>query len=44
MQRLSHETRRFDGFTLDLTRGCLLRGSEEIKLRPKPFEAAEIPG
>ncbi len=39
MQRLSHETRRFDGFTLDLTRGCLLRGSEEIKLRPKPFEA-----
>ncbi len=39
MQRLSHETRCFDGFTLDLTRGCLLRGSEEIKLRPKPFEA-----
>ena len=39
MQRLTHQTRCFDGFTLDLTRGCLLRGSEEIKLRPKPFEA-----
>lgn len=39
MQRLSHQTRYFDGFTLDLTRGCLLRGSQEVKLRPKPFEA-----
>src|SRR5439155_14854170 len=39
MQRLTHQTRCFDGFTLDLTRGCLLRGTEEIKLRPKPFEA-----
>jgi TolB-like protein/DNA-binding winged helix-turn-helix (wHTH) protein/Flp pilus assembly protein TadD len=39
MQKLSHQTRCFDGFTLDLTRGCLLRGAEEIKLRPKPFEA-----
>lgn len=39
MQRLSHETFCFDGFTLDLTRGCLRRGSEEIKLRPKPFSA-----
>src|SRR2546422_4116486 len=39
MQRLSHQTRCFDGFTLDLTRGCLLRGAQEIKLRPKPFEA-----
>ena len=37
MQRLSHQTFCFDGFTLDLTRGCLLRGREEIKLRPKPF-------
>lgn len=25
-------------FTLDLTRGCLLRGIEEVKLRPKAFE------
>ena len=39
MQRLSHQTRCFDGFTLDLTRGCLFRGAEEVKLRPKPFEA-----
>jgi len=39
MQRLSHQTLCFDGFTLDLTRGCLLRGSQEVKLRPKPFEA-----
>ena len=39
MQRLTHQTRCFDGFTLDLTRGCLLRGTQEIKLRPKPFEA-----
>jgi len=39
MQMLSHEIRSFDGFTLDLTRGCLLRGSQEVKLRPKPFEA-----
>ena len=28
----------FNEFTLDLTRGCLLRGNEEIKLRPKSFE------
>src|SRR6266480_3732875 len=39
MQRLSHQTRCFDGFTLDLTRGCLFRGAEEVKLRPNPFEA-----
>ena len=38
MQKLSHQTHRFDEFTLDLTRGCLLRGVEEIKLRPKSFE------
>jgi DNA-binding winged helix-turn-helix (wHTH) protein len=35
MQKLAHQTRSFDGFTLDLTRGCLLRGDEELKLRPK---------
>jgi TolB-like protein/DNA-binding winged helix-turn-helix (wHTH) protein/Tfp pilus assembly protein PilF len=39
MQRLSHQLHRFDGFTLDVDRGCLLRGAQEIKLRPKPFEA-----
>src|SRR5438477_2364698 len=39
MQRLSHQTRCFDGFTLDLTRGCLLRGNQELKLPPKPYDA-----
>src|ERR1041384_198658 len=39
MQKFSHRTYSFDGFTLDLTRGCLLQGAEEIKLAPKPFEA-----
>ncbi|HEY6122398.1 MAG TPA: tetratricopeptide repeat protein [Pyrinomonadaceae bacterium] len=39
MQNLSHQLHRFDGFTLDLSRGCLFRGDREIKLRPKPFEA-----
>ena len=38
MQKLSHQTHSFDQFTLDLTRGCLLRGQEEIKLRPKAFD------
>src|SRR5467141_3655938 len=39
MQKVAHRTQSFDDFTLDLTRGCLLRGTQEIKLRPKPFEA-----
>src|SRR5438132_7501337 len=38
MKKLSHETYSFDEFTLDLTRGCLLRGQDEVKLRPKSFE------
>jgi DNA-binding winged helix-turn-helix (wHTH) protein/tetratricopeptide (TPR) repeat protein len=29
----------FKDFTVDLDRGCLLRGDEEVKLRPKVFEA-----
>lgn len=29
----------FEGFTLDLSCGCLRRGQDEIKLRPKSFEA-----
>src|SRR5215510_6061527 len=37
MQRLTHQTHSFDGFTLDLTRGCLLHDGEEIKLRPQTF-------
>src|SRR5882724_497821 len=39
MQRITHDTRSFDGFMIDLTRGCLLRGAEEVKLQPKPFGA-----
>ena len=38
MQKLSHQTHSFDRFTLDLTRGCLLRGIEEVRLRPKAFD------
>ena len=38
MQKLSHQIHSFDGFTLDLRRGCLLRGIEEVKLRPKAFD------
>src|SRR5438445_2105040 len=39
MQKVLHQLFFFDGFTLDLTRGCLLHEREEIKLRPKSFEA-----
>ncbi|MGB7069304.1 MAG: winged helix-turn-helix domain-containing protein [Pyrinomonadaceae bacterium] len=38
MQQLQHLTLSFDDFTLDLTRGCLLRGAVEVRLRPKSFE------
>ena len=30
---------RFEGFTLDLEKGCLYFESEEVRLRPKSFEA-----
>jgi DNA-binding winged helix-turn-helix (wHTH) protein/TolB-like protein len=39
MERPSPQIHSFDEFTLDLIRGCLRRGTQEIKLRPKPFEA-----
>ena len=29
---------RFDSFTLDVARGCLLKGDAEVKLRPKVYE------
>jgi TolB-like protein/DNA-binding winged helix-turn-helix (wHTH) protein len=32
-----HQTYSFDGFTLDLTRGSLLRGNVELSLRPKSY-------
>ncbi len=38
MQKTAHQIYSFDKFTLNLTRGCLLRGGLEIKLRPKSFE------
>ncbi len=38
MPKQSHQTRCFDEFTLDLTRGFLLRDRADIKLRPKSFE------
>ena len=38
MQKPVHQIYSFDQFTLDLTRGSLRRGAEEIKLRPKSFE------
>jgi DNA-binding winged helix-turn-helix (wHTH) protein len=39
MDQIVHSVRRFDRFTLDLTRGCV-RGPDdsEIELRPKVFE------
>jgi len=30
---------QFGGFTLDLTKGCVFKGVQEIKLRPKVYEA-----
>lgn len=33
-----HRVLSFDRFALDLTRGCLRAGGQEIELRPKPFE------
>ncbi len=38
MRKLFHQEYFFGEFTLDVTRGCLLRGHEEIKLRPKSFQ------
>jgi formylglycine-generating enzyme required for sulfatase activity/DNA-binding winged helix-turn-helix (wHTH) protein len=37
MRDLAHEL-RFDRFALDLRRGCLRAGAEDIELRPKTFE------
>jgi DNA-binding winged helix-turn-helix (wHTH) protein/TolB-like protein/lipopolysaccharide biosynthesis regulator YciM len=34
-----HRNYLFDGFTVDLARGCLMREGEELKLRPKSFKA-----
>jgi DNA-binding winged helix-turn-helix (wHTH) protein/TolB-like protein/Flp pilus assembly protein TadD len=34
-----HHTYSFNGFSIDLDRGCLLRGEQQVKLRPKVFDA-----
>src|SRR6267378_4049647 len=34
----SRELFRFEGFTLDVTRGCVRSGEQELELRPKSFE------
>jgi TolB-like protein len=38
MQTAAKRAYHFEGFTLDLTRGCLCRSDDEIELRPKSFE------
>jgi len=38
MDHIAHRVLRFDRFVLDLTRGCLRAGDEDIDLRPKAFE------
>jgi TolB-like protein/DNA-binding winged helix-turn-helix (wHTH) protein len=38
MDQVAHKVLRFDRFVLDLTRGCLRAGAQEIDLRPKAFE------
>jgi adenylate cyclase len=38
MRSASEELYGFEGYTLDLTRGCLRSASGEIELRPKSFE------
>ena len=42
MQKITHQILSFDNFSLDLTRGCLLRESEQIKLRPQTFETLKF--
>ncbi|MCI0626280.1 MAG: winged helix-turn-helix domain-containing protein [Acidobacteria bacterium] len=39
MRSLSNKTYSFEGFILDLARGCLTRDGQEIRLRPKSFES-----
>jgi formylglycine-generating enzyme required for sulfatase activity/DNA-binding winged helix-turn-helix (wHTH) protein len=38
MDEIVHKCLRFDRFTLDLTRGSLRTGTQDIELRPKVFE------
>ena len=38
MDHVVHRVLRFDRFALDLARGCLRVGDQDIDLRPKAFE------
>ena len=38
MDPIGHKTLRFERFVLDLTRGCVRVGQQEIDLRPKTFQ------
>ena len=38
MQKIAHEVFSFDEFRLDVTRGALLQGDTELRLRPKSFD------
>ena len=38
MDHIVHTVLRFDRFAVDLARGCLRAGDQEIDLRPKTFE------
>ena len=38
MDQVVHKVVRFNRFELDLTRGCLRTGKQEIELRPKAFQ------
>jgi Tol biopolymer transport system component/DNA-binding winged helix-turn-helix (wHTH) protein len=42
MQKTEHQIYSFGEFTLNVTRGCLLRRSVELKLRPKSFEVLKF--
>src|SRR5215211_368653 len=39
---IQQSTLTFDGYTLDLMIGTLRRGEEDIKLRPKSYEALKV--
>src|SRR5215467_10465580 len=38
MDHIAHRVLQFDRFTLDLARGCLRAGDQDIDIRPKTFE------
>src|ERR1700674_1556471 len=38
MQGSRTHTLSFDAFTLDVSRGCLRRGADDVRLRPKSYD------